>query len=93
MTTLNTSVDPESVKAELLRFLTERVKAPVAPEDDLFAAGLVSSMFAMQLVVHLEDTYDIEIVGPDLTMDSFRSVAAMTALVHRLGGASADSDG
>ncbi|MBB4689247.1 acyl carrier protein [Amycolatopsis jiangsuensis] len=86
MTTANPAVDPKAVEAQLLAFLTERIKAPVEPGDDLFRAGLVSSMFAMQLVVHLEDTYDIEIVGPELTLDHFRSVDAMTALVLRLSG-------
>ncbi|GAA3584691.1 hypothetical protein GCM10022222_81680 [Amycolatopsis ultiminotia] len=86
MTTVNPAADPKAVEAQLLAFLTERIKAPVEPADDLFRAGLVSSMFAMQLVVHLEDTYDIEIVGPELTLDHFRSVEAMTALVLRLSG-------
>ena len=92
MTTANPITDAKSVEAELLAFLTERIKTPVRPDEDLFKAGLVSSMFAMQLVVHLEDTYDIEIVGPELTLDHFRSVEAMTALVLRL-RESAGSDG
>lgn len=74
----------ESIKGELLAFLSERVKTTVAPDDDLFASGLVSSMFAMQLVVHLEEKYDIAIVGGDLKLDSFRTVETMTSLVMRL---------
>jgi methoxymalonate biosynthesis acyl carrier protein len=79
----------ESIKNELLAFLAERIKTTVEPDQDLFASGLVSSMFAMQLVVHLEEAYDIAIVGPDLKLDSFRTVETMTALVLRL----RDSDG
>jgi methoxymalonate biosynthesis acyl carrier protein len=56
----------------------------VAPDQDLFKSGLVSSMFAMQLVVHLEEAYDIAIVGPELKLDNFRTVQAMTNLVLRL---------
>ncbi|MFE0020898.1 acyl carrier protein [Amycolatopsis sp. NPDC059021] len=92
MTTANETIDAKAVEAELLQFLGERIKAPVTPDQDLFGAGLVSSMFAMQLVVHLEEAYDIEIVGPELTLDHFRSVQAMTALVLRL-RESAGSDG
>jgi methoxymalonate biosynthesis acyl carrier protein len=73
-----------SVKNELLAFLAERVKTTVEPDQDLFASGLVSSMFAMQLVVHLEEAYDIAIVGADLKLDSFRTVETMTGLVLRL---------
>ena len=36
-------------------------------------------MFAMQLVVHLEESYDIAIIGPELKLDNFRTVQAMTA--------------
>jgi len=78
----------EAVEEGLLEFLAERVKTTVEPDQDLFSSGLVSSMFAMQLVVHLEETYDIAIIGPELKLDNFRTVQAMSNLVLRLRGAS-----
>jgi methoxymalonate biosynthesis acyl carrier protein len=77
-------VTAEAIEEALLSFLTERVKTEVAPDQDLFASGLVSSMFAMQLVVHLEESYEIAIIGPELKLDNFRTVQAMTGLVLRL---------
>jgi methoxymalonate biosynthesis acyl carrier protein len=74
----------EAIEDSLLAFLAERIKTEVAADQDLFKSGLVSSMFAMQLVVHLEENYDIAIVGPDLKLDNFRTVEAMTSLVLRL---------
>jgi methoxymalonate biosynthesis acyl carrier protein len=44
-----------AIEEALLSFLADRVKTAVAPDQDLFGSGLVSSMFAMQLVVHLEE--------------------------------------
>jgi len=41
-------------------------------------------MFAMELVVHLESAFGLTIGGPDLKLDHFRTVTAMTALVLRL---------
>lgn len=79
-----TPVTAEAVEDALRAFLAERVKTEVAPDQDLFATGLVSSMFAMQLVVHLEESYDIAIIGPELKLDNFRTVQAMTRLVLRL---------
>ena len=79
-----TPVNAEALEEALTAFLTKRVKTEVAPDQDLFASGLASSMFAMQLVVHLEETYDIAIVGPELKLDNFRTVRSMTALVLRL---------
>ena len=74
----------ESIEAALTGFLAEKVKTEVAVDQDLFGAGLVSSMFAMQLVVHLESAYDIAIIGPELKLDNFRTVRAMTDLELRL---------
>jgi methoxymalonate biosynthesis acyl carrier protein len=85
--TADQSVSPVTatqIQEALGRFLEESVKTAVAPDQDLFKSGLVSSMFAMQLVVHLEEAYDIAIVGPDLKLDSFRTINAMTELVLRL---------
>jgi methoxymalonate biosynthesis acyl carrier protein len=87
------SVSAEDVEEALLAFLTERVKTAVEPDQDLFGAGLVSSMFAMQLVVYLEEAYGIAIIGPELKLDNFRTVRAMTALVLRLLTSPAAADG
>ncbi|MEV0374920.1 phosphopantetheine-binding protein [Streptomyces sp. NPDC050636] len=74
----------EGLEKEILDFLAERIKTTVEVDQDLFASGVVSSMFAMQLVVHLEETYDIAIVGGDLKLDNFRTVQTMAGLVLRL---------
>jgi methoxymalonate biosynthesis acyl carrier protein len=84
-------VTAEQIQQALGRFLQERVKTEVAVQQDLFKSGLVSSMFAMELVVHLEEEYDIAIIGPDLKLDSFRTIEAMTELVLRLSAAKEDS--
>jgi methoxymalonate biosynthesis acyl carrier protein len=94
--TADQTTDPvtaEAIEDALLSFLAERVKTTVAPDQDLFGTGVVSSMFAMQLVVHLEENYDIAIVGPELKLDNFRTVQAMTRMVLRLRhGASTSRD-
>jgi methoxymalonate biosynthesis acyl carrier protein len=77
-------ITAEAIEEELLSFLAERIKTTVAVDQDLFKSGLVSSMFAMQLVVYLEEKYDIAVIGPELTLDNFRTVQAMTSLVRRL---------
>jgi methoxymalonate biosynthesis acyl carrier protein len=87
MTVENTetaSISAPDVERALLDFLTDRIKTEVAVDQDLFGSGLVSSMFAMQLVVHLEEAHDIAIVGPELKLDNFRTVQAMARLVLRL---------
>ncbi|MEU8781758.1 acyl carrier protein [Streptomyces sp. NPDC048637] len=87
MTTANAGAETTAVEQALTAFLVERTGVEPEPEQDLFATGAISSMFAMELVVFLEDTYDVEIVGPELSRDNFRSVRAMSAMVLRLRGA------
>lgn len=83
-------ISANSVENSLIGFLKERINIAVDPDHDIFAAGLVSSMFAMELVVHLEQTHGVSILGPDLQLDNFRTIRSMTALVLRLRSVVAD---
>jgi methoxymalonate biosynthesis acyl carrier protein len=83
---VRTSGPDAAVTRDLLEFLERRTRVPVAADVDLFGSGMVSSLFALELVVHLETAFGIEIAGPELRLDNFRTVAAMTTLVARLRG-------
>jgi methoxymalonate biosynthesis acyl carrier protein len=72
------------VTSNLLEFLAARLKQPWQPDADLFTAGVVTSLFAMELVVYLEEAFGVEVTGDELLLDNFRTVRAMTALVDRL---------
>lgn len=72
--------------------LTERIRAflgtrfptdELADDDDIFALGFVSSLFAMELVAFLEDVAGVRIPSRELRLDNFRTVAGMVALVER----------
>jgi len=52
-------------------------------DQDIFASGLVNSLFAMQLVLFVEKTFAIEIENEDLDIDQFRSLNAIAQLVER----------
>jgi methoxymalonate biosynthesis acyl carrier protein len=81
---VTTSIEQDAIRDQLLAFLSRHTKRPVTADLDLFASGLVSSLFALQLVVHLEGTFGVTVEGPDLTLANFRTVDAMCALVRRL---------
>ncbi|MEU9671476.1 phosphopantetheine-binding protein [Streptomyces bobili] len=89
MTTDNTPDTPDSpdindLEKELLGFLEGHTGTPWDADSDLFGAGGLSSLFAMQVVVHLEKTYAIAVRGADLRLDNFRTVRRMVELVDRL---------
>ncbi len=92
--TENTSIrEPgtDAVEADLLDFLSSRTGLPWSADDDVFASGAVSSLFALELVVHLENEFGVTIGGQDLVMDNFRTVRVMRALVERLREAAPDA--
>lgn len=77
----------------LLGFLTARTKREWDSDTDLFATGGMSSLFAMELVVHLENEFGVTVEGEDLTLDNFRTVRAMADLVGKLRGGEEDGHG
>jgi methoxymalonate biosynthesis acyl carrier protein len=81
---VTTSLTGESVRTSLIGFLEQRTRRSWAADEDLFASGVVSSLFAMELVVYVESTFGIGIGGADLTIANFRTVDLMTDLVLRL---------
>jgi methoxymalonate biosynthesis acyl carrier protein len=55
----------------------------LADDEDIFCAGIFSSLFAMQLVVFVESEFAIEVLSEDLDIANFSSVNAITHLVAR----------
>jgi acyl carrier protein len=71
--------------------ITARVKtflARVIPdhelgdEEDIFAAGYVNSLFAMQLVLFVEKEFHIAVEQVDMVIENFRTVGAIARLVE-----------
>ena len=67
----------------------ERVRAFIVPvvgialQDDQDLFGLKDSLFAMELLVFVEGTFGIHIEPEDLSIQNFRSVNAICALIER----------
>ncbi|CAM5574780.1 acyl carrier protein [Kitasatospora aureofaciens] len=85
--------DTDAVVDEITRFVAEQTRTTPDVDQDLFTTGIANSMFAMQLVVFLEQAYRVTVAGPDLQLSNFRTIKSMAALVGRLQAESAaDSD-
>lgn len=54
----------------------------VADEDNIFEKGLVSSLFAMQLVTFAEKEFDIGFDDGDLDIENFKSIESIACLVN-----------
>ncbi|UOZ04971.1 MULTISPECIES: acyl carrier protein [unclassified Amycolatopsis] len=81
--------DTDAVIDEISRFVAEQTGTRPEADQDLFATGVANSMFAMQLVVFLEQAYSVTVAGPDLQLFNFLTVKSMAALTARLRAESA----
>ncbi len=72
------------IKAELRQFLARFFhNYNLRDDEDIFSLGFVNSLFAMQLVMFVEQQFRITIENEDLNLDNFRTINALTALVQR----------
>ena len=73
-----------SIKESLRRFIQRSIQLPqIADDEDLFATGIVNSLFAVQLVTYIEKTFGLEVQAEDLEIRNFRSLNAATAFVEQ----------
>lgn len=72
-----------SVESKIRSFLGKYVSDPEVDGDlDLFASGLVNSLYAMQLVLFIEKEYGIQVANDDLDYENFKSVNAISAFIQ-----------
>jgi acyl carrier protein len=77
----------DSVSQKARTFIEPRLPRAVSDDEDFFALGTVNSLFAMELVLFIEDAFGTAIPDSELDLANFRTIGAITALVHRLSNA------
>jgi acyl carrier protein len=67
------------------QLIEDKLAVEVASDDtDLLAEGVLDSVTLVQLIMHLEQTFDIRVELADLEIDDLRSVRSIVALVAKL---------
>jgi methoxymalonate biosynthesis acyl carrier protein len=77
---MHASENAPVISAFLLRHVR---KDQIRPDEDIFAAGYVNSLFALQLITFIEKTFSIRVDDEDLELANFRSITAIDAFVAR----------
>jgi methoxymalonate biosynthesis acyl carrier protein len=67
-----------SVKKFLTRYFHDRA---LKYDEDLFADGIINSLFALQLVLFVESEFSITVTNEDLDIEHFRTVNNIVAFV------------
>ena len=55
----------------------------IGDSENLLITGILDSLALMRLVMHLEDTHDIEIPPQDITLEHFATLDTMAAYLSR----------
>ena len=55
----------------------------VAADQELLTSDLLDSLASAQLMVHVEQTYSIQLQPTDLTLENFNTLSALATLVYR----------
>ena len=76
-------MDNNAIIEKIRDFLGQFVSDPDVPVDqDLFGSGLVNSLFALQLVLHVEADFGLSVSNEDLDLDNFRSLQAIASFIQ-----------
>jgi acyl carrier protein len=74
----------QEIKNAVRGFLAPRFGSYLLRDDEnLFATGYVTSLFAMQLVNFTEQTFGVQVESDDLDLANFSSIDALCGFVQR----------
>jgi len=77
-----TEVDADTITAKVLQFLSQFIgDRDIDPDLDLFESGLLNSLFAMQLLLFVEQEFGVNVTNEDLDIKNFNSLNAVTGFV------------
>jgi acyl carrier protein len=72
----------DEINAKVRDFFTRFLKTTeVKDDEDIFASGLVNSLFALQMVIFVEKVFQLSLGEEDLRIENFRSINAMAGLI------------
>ena len=73
-----------NVKEKLTVFLSKFFNVNEIEEtDNIFEKGLVTSLFAMNLVSFIEKEFDISIDNTELDLDNFKDIHSIVTLIEK----------
>lgn len=73
----------ERVKENIRGFIMRAARLRALDDDEqLFGSGLITSLFAMQLIEHIEREYPVFVEGEEMKIETFRSVSAVSEYIE-----------
>lgn len=75
----------ETIINEIKRFISKKTRIPVdeiTNSVELLNSGVISSLAVLELIMHLEKIYKIEIGGDELTPKNLKDIQSLATLIH-----------
>jgi len=71
-------------REKILEFFKSRGKSEdLGYDTDLFKGGYINSLFALEMVMYLERTFEIKIRNKEITEKNFRTINSIAEVVER----------
>lgn len=71
-----------SLEVKIKEFIEKNIRKQVEVEENIFKSGIVNSLFTMQLIMFLEETFNITVENEEMNIENFSSVLAITNYVN-----------
>jgi len=75
-------IDTLAIQQQVTAMFSEKLNLDVASaETDLIETGLLDSLALVELLVQLEESFDVSISTDDLELENFRSITSIALFV------------
>jgi acyl carrier protein len=78
---------PVETQAAIAQYIQKELaigrKKPIAPDEDLFATGVLDSLGVLQLVLFLEEQFGIKVADEEVVLENFQSLNSMADYIDR----------
>jgi methoxymalonate biosynthesis acyl carrier protein len=72
------------IREKIMEFFKGRGRTDdLGYDTDLFKGGFINSLFALEMVVFLEDTFKIKIKNKEINEKNFRTIDSIAQVVER----------
>jgi acyl carrier protein len=78
---LGMQVNTVDIENKLIDYFKEKVDTVVDSDTLLLEEKVIDSMGVIEVVAFLEETYKVEFMDDDLTVDNFKTIASISNLI------------
>jgi acyl carrier protein len=77
------TIETSEAREYLRGFLQRSLGKSLSDDDDIFLDGGATSLFAMELVMFIEKSFEVSLGDSDLERENFTTIDAMARLIGR----------